>query len=204
MELDFSQLSPNQIYHTMIQTVVPRPVAWVLSENPDGNLNLAPFSYFNGICSDPPLIMLSIGLKPDKTEKDTRVNIIDRTDFVVHIPSSRHATLVTESSRTLPLGESEVERLRLETSPMPDSRLPRLTDCAVALACRRYQVQEVGNAPQALIFGEVKSVYVNDDCVSRADDGRLKIHANKIDPIGRLGGNEYGTLGKILDVPRPK
>ena len=78
MILDLSQLKPAQVYFHMIQTLIPRPIAWVLSEIEQGKYNLAPFSYFNAVCSDPPLIMLSVGKKPDGapiTQQVTRRNV---------------------------------------------------------------------------------------------------------------------------------
>ena len=87
MYIDFGKMTAQQVYITMTQTIVPRPIAWVLSENPDQSLNLAPYSYFNAVCSDPPLLMISAGVKPDGATKDTRDNIRDRKEFVVHIAS---------------------------------------------------------------------------------------------------------------------
>jgi len=79
MELDISSLSPNQVYHTLIQSIVPRPIAWVLSENSDKSHNLAPFSYFTAVSSDPALLMFSLGKRPDNNaRKDTLVNITER------------------------------------------------------------------------------------------------------------------------------
>ncbi|TVP54954.1 MAG: flavin reductase family protein, partial [Halomonadaceae bacterium] len=117
MLLDLDAQSPGQIYHTMTQTLVPRPVAWVLSENPAGNYNLAPFSYFTAVCSEPPLILLSAGKKPDGSPKDTRGNILRTAHFVVHIGQSHQAATMTETARPLPLGESEVEAAGLTTVP---------------------------------------------------------------------------------------
>ncbi len=187
----------------MIQTLVPRPVAWVISENPDESLNLAPFSYFNAVCSDPPLVMLSVGLKPDGSAKDTRLNIEAAQDFVVHIAHREMAPLVTQSSATLPRGDSELERSGLDTCEFPGSRLPRLKDCRIAYACKLHQLQEIGNAPQALIFGEVTQVYIDDNVIEQDAKGRPRILADKIDPIGRLGGGEYCTFGEIINIPRP-
>ena len=117
MYIDFSQLSANQIYGTMVQTVVPRPIAWVLSENPQEAYNLAPFSYFNAVCSDPPLLMISIGKKPDGSFKDTRVNIEQRKDFVVHIAHENMLDALNESSATLSAEVSEIELQGLITKP---------------------------------------------------------------------------------------
>jgi flavin reductase (DIM6/NTAB) family NADH-FMN oxidoreductase RutF len=203
MIIPFATLSPNKVYFTMIQTLVPRPVAWVISENPDESLNLAPFSYFNAVCSDPPLVMLSVGLKPDGSAKDTRLNIEAAQDFVVHIAHREMAPLVTQTSATLPRGDSELARSGLETCEFPGSRLPRLNDCRIAYACKLHQLQEIGNAPQALIFGEVMQVYIDDNVIEQDANGRVKVLADKIDPIGRLGGGEYCTFGEIINIPRP-
>ncbi len=203
MNIDLSVLSAGQVYGTMIQTVIPRPVAWVLSRSANGRLNLAPFSYFNAVCSEPPLVMLSVGRKPDGDEKDTRVNIRDRRDFVIHIAHRELAEALTASSATLPAGESEVERLGLETVEFEGSVLPRLAVCRVAFACELFDYRELGPRGQALILGRVKRLFVDDSLVTRDARGRVKVAAADVDPIGRLGGNEYVTFGQVLNIPRP-
>lgn len=204
MFIDFEGMNPTDAYHTLTQTVIPRPVAWVLSENPQGDYNLAPFSFFTPITSNPPLLMFSVGRKPtDNAFKDTRVNIEERRDFVVHIAHRELAGAMTETSRTLPHGESELANLGLELTELEGSRLPRLKDCHVALACELYDIKEIGAAPQSLVFGRIKGVYVSDDAVHHDDKNRLKIDGSKIDPVGRLGGSEYVTFGDVLKIPRP-
>ncbi len=203
MYIDLAELNPSQVYFTMIQTVVPRPIAWVLSENPRGRFNLAPFSYFNAVCSEPPLLMVSIGKKPDGSFKDTRVNIEQRKDFVVHIAHEGMLDVLNESSATLPLDVSEIDRQGLATRPLPGSRLPRLADCRIAIGCERYRIQEIGDTPQSLVFGLIKGVYFDDGIISRDPNGRLKVHADQLNPIGRLGANEYVTFGNILRRKRP-
>lgn len=204
MFIDFEGMNPTDAYHTLTQTVIPRPVAWVLSENPQGDYNLAPFSFFTPITSNPPLLMFSVGRKPtDNAFKDTRVNIEERRDFVVHIAHRELAGAMTETSRTLPHGESELVNLGLELTELEGSRLPRLKDCHVALACELYDIKEIGAAPQSLVFGRIKGVYVSDDAVHHDDKNRLKIDGAKIDPLGRLGGSEYVTFGDVLKIPRP-
>ena len=219
MYLDFDQLSPNQRYATMTQSILPRPIAWVLSDNGKagneeassgeansggGNHNLAPFSYFNAVCSDPPLIMISVGHKPGGDKKDTLVNIAERSHFVVHIPHGEQAALVTETSRTLAHGVSELDNTGLSLVDFDGFALPRLADCRLAFACERYQIQEIGNGPQFLILGEVKKLYVDDAVTTQDNKGRLKIDAGVVDPLARLGSSEYGTLGNVLNISRPK
>lgn len=203
MDIDFSELSANRIYHAMTQALVPRPVAWVLSENENGNFNLAPFSYFNAVSSDPPLIMLSIGKKPDGEIKDTRTNIIARKNFVVHIAHREMVEQVTQSSASFASGVSEVEELGMSLTDFSGSSLPRLTDCRLAMACELYRVEDITDS-QALILAEVKSIYVDDSAIVTDQNGRIKIQAQSIDPISRLGGNEYGLLGDVVSVARPK
>ncbi|WP_372779078.1 flavin reductase family protein [Litorivivens sp.] len=202
MLIDLQDLSPNRIYFTMIQTLIPRPVAWVLSDNGlAGSFNLAPFSYFNGVCSKPPLVMLSIGKKPDGEIKDTRRNILERKHFVVHIAHREMMEQVTRSSAVLNHGESELDGSGLETTTFGDFALPRLSDCRVAYACELYEHHEIG--AQSIVYGLVKQIYLSDD-IAREEEGRLQVDAKALDPIARLGGNDYSLLGDIRSIPRPK
>ena len=204
MYIDLESLPRGDVYAAMIQCIIPRPVAWVLSENENGTHNLAPFSYFNAVSSEPPLIMLSIGKKPDGSEKDTRRNIRERAHFVVHIPHREQAPAVTASSAGLERGQSEVEQLGMELTVFEGSALPRLSDCRIALACERYQILDIGPIPQALILGRVNRIYVDDAVLAKGGSGaRPRVLAEKVDPLGRLGGADYTTLGEILTIPRP-
>ncbi|NVD35003.1 flavin reductase family protein [Marinobacter lutaoensis] len=204
MQIDLDSLPPLEAYHVLTQTIIPRPVAWVLSQNPAGDYNLAPFSFFTPITSNPPLLMLSIGKKPtDGAPKDTRVNIEQRQWFVVHIAHRELAVPMTETARTLPLGESELARVDLELVPFDGFPLPRLKDCRVALACELYDIQEIGAVPQSLVFGRIRQVFVADPAVTEDDKGRVRFDAACLDPLSRLGGSEYATFGGVIKVPRP-
>jgi flavin reductase (DIM6/NTAB) family NADH-FMN oxidoreductase RutF len=204
MYIDLDAASPAEAYFHLIQTLVPRPIAWVLSENADGSYNLAPFSYFTAVCSDPPLLMLSLGRKPDGTPKDTLSNIEQRRDFVVHIAHSDLLEPLNASSATLAAGDSEVAQLGLPTTDFAGFALPRLADCRVAYACERHEVRHIGRHRQALVFGQVRSVFI-DDTVAQADaQGRIKVDNDLLDPLGRLGANEYLVRGKVVRQARPK
>jgi len=204
MYIDFGTGTPQQAYFTMTQTIIPRPIAWIVSENTNGSINLAPFSYFNAVSSNPPLVMISAGIKPGGVAKDTLNNIRQRKDFVLHIVSLEQLDAMNQSSANLPSGESEVEMLGLETVALEGSRLPRLADAKVAFACRLYDIHYIGSDPQALILGQVEGLYVDDSVVGKDDKGRTKILAERINPIGRLGANEYVTFGERLSRDRPK
>lgn len=207
-----ADMNAQQIYHATVQTLLPRPIAWVLSEHSEGHYNLAPFSYFTAVSSEPPLLMFSVGDKTPGEGKDTKVNIGHNPHFVVHIPSFRHANAVTESSRTLPAEDSELDRVKMETTDFDGFALPRLRDCSVAFGCRLHDMQPVKGAPQSLVFGYVEKIFIADDCANMQQveksngefSQRLQVDAKAVDPLARLGGTQYARLGELRNVPRPR
>jgi flavin reductase (DIM6/NTAB) family NADH-FMN oxidoreductase RutF len=203
MVIDMASLKPAQVYFHMVQTLVPRPVAWVLSEIEQDKYNLAPFSYFNAVCSDPPLIMLSVGKKPDGSLKDTRVNIERHKDFVIHIAQRDMLEDINASSATVAADISELEQLGIETTAFEGSRLPRIKACRIAYACTCYEIHELGNTPQSIIYGKIGQIYIDDAITSITDRGRLKVHAEKLDPVARLGADEYMGFGNVIHLKRP-
>ena len=202
MIIDFANLSGKEAYGAMIQTIVPRPVAWILSDNGDDTLNLAPFSYFNGVSSKPPTLSVSIGRKGDRSKKDTWRNIEERGRFVVHIAGVDHAHLVSATSEPLPFGESETTRHGIELLAEEGFGLPRIKDAQIAFDCERYQIIEIGDAPQGLVIGQIKRVYVDDE-IAEMTGGGLKVDALELNPLARLGGDDYAQLGETLTIPRP-
>jgi flavin reductase (DIM6/NTAB) family NADH-FMN oxidoreductase RutF len=203
MVIDLSELKPAQVYFHMVQTLIPRPIAWVLSEIEHGKYNLAPFSYFNAICSDPPLIMLSIGKKPDGSFKDTRVNIEQRKDFIIHLAHREMLDDLNNSSATLDAGVSEIDQLGIETTELEGSRLPRIKACRIAYACECYEIHELGAVPQSIIYGKIRQIYIDDAITRTSDKGRLKVDAEKLDPVARLGADEYMSFGDVISLNRP-
>ena len=202
MQVDLSTLTPVQNYALMTQSIIPRPIAWLMSENADGSLNLAPFSYFNALSSDPPMIMVSIGLQDTGEKKDTRINIEERRHFVVNIAHKEMAEPLTASSATMAPGVSEVDELKLPVAPIEGFAVPRLADCRLAYACELDTIHMINS--QAIVFAKLISLYI-DDAVAETDaKGRLKINADAVDALGRLGGGEYVTAGKTITVDRPK
>ena len=201
MHVDLSSLSKASVYATMTQTIVPRPVAWITSRSESGVLNLAPYSYFNAMASDPPLVVVSFGRRPDGSVKDTRRNIETGGAFVVNIAHREMAEAMTASSATFPEDVSEVDELGLETAPMPGTDVPRLAACRVAYACRHEETKSVGG--QTLVFARLTDLYLDDSVVTEDAKGRLKVDAKALDPLGRLGGGEYVTFGEIVSIARP-
>ena len=208
MIIDFQQQSASHRYHIMTQTIIPRPIAWVLSQNQgeqlsgDEQYNLAPFSFFNAVCSDPPLLMLSIGKKSDGSLKDTRQNLLSGRDFVIHIASVDQAEVLSQSSAERPYGESEVIASSLALIDFPNSPLPRLQCCTVAYHCKLHDVHYMGPNEQAIINAEVCHFYIDDKAVDKRNN-RFVIDAKKIDPLLRLGANQYASMGEPFSLRRP-
>ncbi len=204
MILEMGSLSPNKVYFTMTQTIIPRPVAWIMTKNQDASLNLAPFSYFNAICSDPPLVVVSIGTKPDGTQKDSMSNISEQKQCVIHLADMASIDSVNESSRDYAYGESEVEAMNLETTPLGDFSVPRLSNAPIALACSFYKNDVVGNSKQNIIYLQIEQIYYQDDIVKFQEEPfRLSVNAMKVDPLCRLGSGDYANLAQTHSRKRP-
>lgn len=204
MLLNFADLNKAQAYAVMTHSIVPRPVAWILTRNENASFNLAPFSYFQAIGSQPPTVMVSIGNQRDGSKKDTALNIEREQDYVIHLANTRLADALNLSAKTLPHGESEVELCGLATEHVEGWPLPRLKDAPIALWCCLSAVQII--AGMNVVFGEVKAAWLNDDILmAPPKDGLPDLpDPAKLDPLARLGGLSYAPLGKVFDLKRPE
>lgn len=205
MEIDLSKLTPQKCEDLLTQTVIPRPIAWVLTKNiQHQNYNLAPFSYFNVICSNPAAIMLSISSKSDKEKKDTAKNLSKLgTLFVIHIASAQESEHLNNSAASFAYGESEVKKLKMSLCSWGFA-IPRLEKTPIALACELWKVIKLDeNTMQSLLLAKVHNLYAKNEIVSEDKKGILKICAKKTNPLARLGSKEYTKLGEIFSVDRP-
>lgn len=190
-------LSIKQRYFLMTACIVPRPIALVTSYDRKGKvLNAAPFSYFNGVSSDPPLIMLGLVAKPgaDGLEyKDTTRNILESGEFVVNVCTGSMAEIVTRCSESLPADQSEVATLGLETIPSELVKPPRLALSPVHLECRFFEAIHVGRTLSTMVLGEVLRVHIREDLWK---NDRLDVDA--LDPLSRIDAGRYGVLGRTF------
>lgn len=196
MLIQANEKKASELYHLMTQMIVPRPVAWVLTENESKNYNLAPFSYFNGVSSDPPILMFSAGMKRSGPKKDTVLNIEKKKYFVVHIASVEHAETVTSSADELEYGESEIEKLGLKLVSEQGWVLPRLEIAKIAILCSLDQIIEVGTKPQHLILGEIQSLWISQD-VAAQEGNKIIIDPKQLDPLARLGRSRYARINPL-------
>jgi flavin reductase (DIM6/NTAB) family NADH-FMN oxidoreductase RutF len=199
MELDPQTMKSESTYKLLIGCVVPRPIAWVSTVGADGVNNLAPFSFFMGVCGDPPTIAFSSGPRA-KDHKDTVRNAEHTGDFVVNIVDDDRAEAMNLSSGEYPAGVDEFALTGLTAAPGVKVRAPRVVEAPVSLECRVAQVIPVGRGPHSLVLGEIVYFHVRDD-VYEAATGRIDVA--RLKPIGRLAGHQYSYIHDIFEMKRP-
>jgi len=199
MELDPQTLKSESTYKLLIGCVVPRPIAWVSTVGADGVNNLAPFSFFMGVCGDPPTIAFSSGPRA-RDHKDTVRNAEHTGDFVVNIVDDDRAEAMNLSSGEYPAGVDEFALTGLTAVPGVKVRAPRVVEAPVSLECRVARVVPVGSGPHSLVLGEIVYFHVRDD-VYDAATGRIDIA--RLKPVGRLAGHQYAHIHDIFEMKRP-
>lgn len=193
--LKLSEFSASARYHLLTAMVVPRPIAWISTLNEDGSVNLAPFSFFNAICADPPLVIVGIG-KRDGHSKDTARNLHRVPEAVIHLPAVDEAALVQASAAELPYGESEVAALGLELLPSECVTPPRVELLGIQLECRIRTWVEAGQTATELVILEILLAHVPES----AFDERDRISVDQLRPLARLSSGMYGEVGKSFKV----
>ncbi len=200
MLFDFDKLPPAQRYKLLVSTVVPRPIAWVVSMDAAGRLNAAPFSFFNAFGEDPPIVIIGIGGRKPGDAKDTGNNIRTTREFVVNLVSYDNARQMVETAIEFDHDVDELAEAGLTTVPSTKIRTPRIAESPVAMECERMTTIELGTN-RALIMGRVLAMHIRDDCVLDAE--RNYVDTPKLDLIGRMhGGGWYARLSDRFEVPR--
>lgn len=201
MLLDFSKLSPRDAYNWMIGTILPRPIAWVSSISSDGKTNLAPFSFFQGVTSNPPTLLFIPVNTRDGTKKDTVRNIEQVPEFVVNLVSYSFAEKMNSTSAMLPYGESEFETFGIASTPSLRVRPPRVAAAHVSFECTLHSIVPIGEGPLSanVVFGRIHVAHVSDAVIGV--DG--KPDPAKLDLIGRMGGETYSRTTERFDLKRP-
>lgn len=180
-------LSPHDRYKLLCGIVVPRPIALVTTLDANGAVNAAPFSFFNVFSEDPPLVVLGLQHKADRTPKDTTRNIHRDGEFVVNMVDEALALAMNDCAVDFPSGESEAAAVGLATLPSVDIGVPRLAAAPFALECKR-SVSLAFGPRRELLVGEVLRVHARKGLV---DEANMYIDLAAYRPIGRLFGNLY-------------
>jgi flavin reductase (DIM6/NTAB) family NADH-FMN oxidoreductase RutF len=189
MQIDPAELTSSQVYSLMIRTITPRPIAWVSTLSAQGITNLAPFSYFAGVGSNPPSLVFSCVNRPDGSLKDTVRNLQAIPEFVVNVVPYPLAEKMQATSQEFDYEISEFQQVGLTEQPSVRVRPPRVAESPIRMECRVLERLSIGSGGGAanLIVGEIVWFDVQD----RVLDQRGKIDPQLVDAIGRLGGKSY-------------
>jgi flavin reductase (DIM6/NTAB) family NADH-FMN oxidoreductase RutF len=203
-----TEIPHSELYGILLNSVAPRPIAWVSTLSASGQPNLAPFSFFNAMCIDPPLLGFAPGLRQPKQAdasqgepKDTLRNVRETKEFVVNIVTYEllQAMNVTSGEYDPSVNEFELAKV----TPLP-SRLvwpARVAESPVSFECRLYQILDFSPAPtsSSLVIGEIVSIYIDDAHIKNG-----KLDRNSFDLIGRMGGIQYTRTTERIELARPK
>lgn len=196
---DLTALPQSARYKLLTACVVPRPIAWVSTLGEGGRVNLAPFSFFNVLGSDPPVIAFAPGDRPDGTPKDTALNIPAGADFTVNLVSRELAETMNASATEFPAEYGEADTLGIALEPGLLVRTPRVTLSPVALECREVQTLRIGR--NRIVLGEVLGLSLRSDAVQSAE--RHHVDSAQLDLIGRMGGRGgYATTRDAFEIRR--
>ena len=182
-------------YKLLTNLVVPRPIAWVTSQSQSGVINLAPFSFFNAVGSDPLYVIISIGRRDDGELKDTANNIEFSREFVVNLVTEELFDAMNISAADFPAEQSELEAAHLHTAPSVHIKTPRVAQAQASLECKLFSAQPLG--ANTLFIGEVVMFHVADHLIGP------RLHVNNFAPIGRLGSpSVYCRTTDRFDIAR--
>jgi flavin reductase (DIM6/NTAB) family NADH-FMN oxidoreductase RutF len=195
MQIDPSLQTKADNYKLLTNLVVPRPIAWVTSMNQAGIVNLAPFSFFNAVGSNPLYVIVSVGRRDTGEPKDTAINIQTSREFVVNLVTEELLDAMTISAADFPPDQSELTAAHLHTAPSARVKVPRLAEVQASLECRLFSSQPLG--ANILFIGEVVMFHVAEHLLGE------RLHINNFAPIGRLGSpSVYCRTTDRLDLPR--
>lgn len=200
MLFDFETLATQDRYKLLVSTVVPRPIAWVVTQDPAGRLNAAPYSFFNVFSADPPVMVIGIGGRKPGDVKDTGQNIRETGQFTVCLVNQATSAQMNITAIDFPPEVDEIAEAKLTTVASTKVKPPRIAESPVAFECERFMVLEL-NSDRALVLGRVVAMHVRDDCV--LDAKRCYIDTPKLDLIGRMhGAGWYARTTDLYDQPR--
>ncbi|MBI89796.1 MAG: hypothetical protein CMM95_00135 [Rickettsiales bacterium] len=201
MIFDPKEISFSDTHKIMIGSIVPRPIAFVSTISKDGKNNVAPFSYFNGVCSNPPTIMFAPARRAwDGKRKDTLNNIIDNNEFVINLVSESFAEKMVACSTDF---DSEVDEFKISgLSPKESSKVkpPRVGESKISFECELNQIIEIGNGDPGsgfIVIGTIVLFHIDDEIY---DNGKILLE--KFEPLGRLAGNLYTRPNDNIEIIR--
>lgn len=201
IKIDPDNNTDRENYKLLIGTIIPRPIAFVTTLNEEGLVNGAPFSYFNIVSSNPPMISLSIQRRNGEM-KDTARNIIRDKEFVVHGVDAENVEEVNETAASLPSSQSEISLTKLTLVESDLVKVPGVKESKVRMECRLEKAIPIGEGDKIgadLIIGRILTYHIDE---SVYEDGR--INPEKLQAMSRLAGISYAKIGEVIPLERPE
>ena len=202
MEILPEDLSWLSIYNILVGSIVPRPIGWISTVNLVGQPNLAPFSFFNAVCPNPPHVLFCPNVRgTDHQAKDSLLNVRATGEFVVNIVTEDLAEAMNLTSTELPDEVNEFEFCDLSISPSKAVRPPRVAESPIHYECKMVHIFDLGDQPGggSVVIGRVVHIHVDESVLF----GKDKIDVTRLKPIGRLGGNGYCRVTDLFKMVRP-
>ena len=203
-----SDLPHKELYGLLLNSVAPRPIAWVSTIGASGRPNLAPFSFFNAVCVDPPLLAFAPGFRrptqpgvSDGEAKDTLRNIRETKEFVVNVVTYELAEAMNLTSGEYDASVNEFELARVTAEASTVVRPPRVSESPVSFECRQYQILDFSSesTSSSLVIGRIVAIHVKGEHLKEG-----KLDRNSLDLIGRMGGMQYTRTTERFEMVRPK
>lgn len=184
--------------------VAPRPIGWISTMSPEGRVNLAPFSHFNLVSTAPPVVIFSCNAPADRHEKDTITNVRATGEFVTNLVTWELRDLMNISSLDAPYGTDEFELAGLEKAPSQKVRPPRVARSPASMECKLLRIVEIepqgpGDTVSNVVFGRVVGIHLDPEFIEPS--GRFDVARTL--PLTRLGGNQYASVGPLVELSRP-
>lgn len=200
MEFDLEGEHAERAYSLLASLVMPRPIAWITTMGADGVVNAAPFSFFNLMGADPPILAVAPGDRDDGSPKDTARNIRLYHEFVVNLVDESVAEAMNQTAASLPYGTSELEAAGLTTAPSVLVRPPRIAESPASMECTEWGTLQIGD--NRVVIGLIKRLYVRDEYV---DLEHLRVKGDRLQLIGRMAAPHwYCRTGDRFEMIRPK
>lgn len=199
MLFDFETLTPQNRYKLVVSSVVPRPIAWVVSQDEAGTVNAAPYSFFNAFSDDPVVIGFGAGPRPEGALKDTADNIRRTGEFVVNLVPESAIQGMNATAVDFPPGTDELAEAGLTKVASTRVKPPRIAESPVALECVTFQLVPAGR--HTIVLGRVVAMHIKDDCV--LDPVKCYVDTPKLGLVGRMHGRGwYVRTTDRFEVPR--
>lgn len=199
MELDLENEHADRAYAVLSSLVIPRPIAWVTTINADGAVNAAPYSFFNVLGANPPIVGFCPGNREDGVPKDTARNVRANHEFVVNLVDADLAQAMNQTAASLPYGTDELAAAGLSTLPSSVVKPPRIAESPASLECVEWGTLEIGG--NRLVIGLVKRVHVRDALFDRET---MRVKPEDYHPLGRMASPSwYCHTDERFEMPRP-